>query len=248
MLILAAGLSGELVLLFLISRILIEHIYTFFFFIFRSRPVAVALVSCLTFPGTVIHELSHLFTAEILGVRTGGLTLTPEAIQSPEIRAGSVMIAKTDPFRRMVIGTAPFYTGIAALSALSYYLIPEVTTAWNALASGNGLSAGPLFILAGIIYLMFAVSNSMFSSKEDMKGFPAVAITVALIFGTLYALGVRLTLTGKVAQIAGDVLFYLTRSLGMVLGLNIMLLIVIRSLIVLLGKITGQRLVRTDGD
>ena len=243
MVLLTAGLLAELVLLYLISRILIEHLYAFFFLILHSRTVAVSLVTFLTFPGTVIHELSHLFTAEILGVRTGGLTLTPEAIQEPEVRAGSVMIAHTDPFRRTIIGTAPFYTGIVSLTALSYYFTPQVVATWNALVAGAGVTPGPFILLLGIIYLMFAVSNSMFSSKEDMKGFPVVAIFVALIITTLYLIGVRISLTGRVESFANQVLVSLTQSLGIVLALNIVLLLMTRFLIVLTGKITNRRII-----
>jgi hypothetical protein len=243
MLLLAAGLLGELLLLYLISRILIEHIYAFFFLISRSRPVAVSLITFLTFPGTVIHELSHLFTAEILGVKTGGLRLTPEAIQETEVRAGSVMIAKTDPFRRTLIGTAPFFSGIIAITALSYYLTPQITGTWDALMSGSGVSAGSLLLLLAIIYLMFAVSNSMFSSKEDMKGFPVVAIFFALIIATMYMVGVRISLTGRVESFTEQVLSSLTQSLGIVLALNIILLLLTRFLVVLTGKITRRRIV-----
>src|SRR3989344_4103040 len=105
----------ELIVLGFVSHWLMQSFYTLVMLLTRTRSLAVTFVSFLLFPGTVVHELSHLFTAEILGVRTGKLTLAPESIRSEEIQAGSVAIAKTGPFRRAFIGLAPFFVGIASL-------------------------------------------------------------------------------------------------------------------------------------
>jgi hypothetical protein len=239
-------LIAELLLLFLVSKILIEHLYGFFFLIFRRRPIAVSIVTLLVFPGTVIHELSHLFTAEILGVRTGGLTLAPEAIQDPEVRAGSVMIARTDPLRRALIGTAPFFTGIITLTALSYYFTPQLQALWNAVWSGAPITGQSVFLTAGIIYLIFAISNSMFSSKEDMKGFPAIAIVFGLIMATLYILGIRITLTEGLTQAVTMILGSLTRSLGLVLAVNCIGLLLMRIFLTLMERIFHVRMIRQE--
>ena len=112
--VLAALLLGELIGLYLLSQTLIQAVYDLTMLITRSRAAGVTVVSLLTFPGTVVHELSHLFTAEVLGVHTGKLTLVPENIQEADVKAGSVMIAQSDPFRRYIIGLAPIFPGSCA--------------------------------------------------------------------------------------------------------------------------------------
>ena len=79
---LALLLAGELVILYFLSRWLSERMFMFFLLLTRSRPAAISFLLVLEFPGTAIHELSHLFTAEILGVRTGKLSLEPESIRT----------------------------------------------------------------------------------------------------------------------------------------------------------------------
>jgi len=164
----------------------------------------------LTFPGTVIHELAHLFAAEILRVPTGKLTLVPENIRETHIKSGSVAIAETDPFRRYAIGLAPLFTGVVAISAISYLL---------------SLSMNHELITILYFYLLFAVSNSMFSSPEDLKGFIPFTLVLGLFVAAGYMLGIRFELTGEVLEVVTRTLTTLTNSLTMVLLVNLGLLI-----------------------
>lgn len=195
-------LLGELILLSLLSRKLTQSLYVLFFRISGSKTIAMTILILLLFPGTVIHELAHLFVAEILRVRTGKLTLVPESLEEAEIRTGSVAIAQTDPFRRTLIGLAPVYVGIAALAAISsLHILPILT-----------------------FYGMFAISNSMFSSKEDMKGVIPFTVTVGIFIAAGYVAGFRLGLTGELLIKLSLIIETLTRSLGIVLAVNLLVL------------------------
>lgn len=196
-------LIAEITALFFLSKRLTETIFLFVVKLTRSRPIAITVTTLLLFPGTVIHELSHLFTAEILGVRTGKLTLAPEAIRSNEVQAGSVTIAKTGPFRRVLIGMAPLFTGLVTLTAISYYV--------------------PLSLLS--FYLLFSISNSLFPSKLDMQDAPGPIIATLLLFAATYATGIRLTLSGQLLD-------PVVQSLALVLAVNAVLLLIIQLLIV----------------
>jgi hypothetical protein len=223
-----ALLIVEFILLFLISRALTQTMFLFFWKITRSRNFALSATTALLFPGTVIHELSHLFTAEILGVRTGGLTLVPEGLSKneegeAEIRTGSVSIAKTGPFRRALIGIAPVFVGLGALALIAYF----IPGAW---AEGQTL----LLVLIG--YLMFAVSNSLFSSPEDLVGFWPIAIIVGLLVAATWLSGIRIQLTGPILTTSNQIIQALTQSVGLVLALNMILLLTMRGLIVMTGK------------
>lgn len=203
-------LIAELTALFFLSKRLTETIFLFVLKLTHSRPIAIAVTTLLLFPGTVIHELSHLFTAEILGVRTGKLTLAPEAIRSHEVQAGSVAIAKTDPFRRVLIGLSPLFSGLVAVTVLSSYPLP----------------AGRQVLLS---YLFFAISNSMFPSKLDMQDAPGPIIAALLLFAAAYATGIRLTLSGQLLE-------PVITALALVLAVNAVLLLIIQIFLVLLGS------------
>jgi hypothetical protein len=177
----------------------------------------------LEFPGTVIHELAHLFTAEILRVRTGKLTLVPESIREANIKSGSVAVAETDPFRRYAIGLAPIFAGIIVLTALSYFLPVFLDSVFY---SGIPFwqNADTYWLLL-IGYGMFATSNSMFSSPEDVKGFLPFAFVIGVFVFLGYMLGIRFSLTGELLEITMRTMTTLSNSLLVVIALNVSLLI-----------------------
>ena len=243
-------LLGELILLYVLSQLLTRTLYRLFLLLFRARSVAIMIVLLLEFPGTVVHELSHLFTASILGVPTGKITLTPEVIRDPDrpndklgsaIRPGSVMIAHSDPFRRYAIGLAPVFAGILVLCTISYFF-PGVAD--RALHTGvpvwKNTSA---YLLAGLAYLLFSVSNTMFSSEEDLKGFWPFGIALILFIGAAYALGVRIALSGLLLDIATNITKTLVNNLGAVLILNLVLLILGNIFINIFSNIFHRRIV-----
>lgn len=229
--------------LYLLSRALINNLYGAFLLFARSRPVAVSLVSLLLFPGTVIHELAHLFTAEILGVHTGKLTLAPESLRSEDesVRTGSVAIAKTGPFRRAVIGLAPTIIGLTSFSFLSYMLFnpsilpiqPTSLTIFNYQLP---------IINVVIIYLLFAISAAMFPSPEDMKGIPALGLTLVVLLGAAYIAGFRLSLTGQALVFIDRVLSRVMQGTLLVLAVDGLVLLIVQILLVLTRKITHRRL------
>lgn len=234
---------GEILLLWLLSRRLSQNLYIVWFLLTKSRPIAIGFLSFLFFPGTVIHELAHLFTAEILGVRTGGLTLVPEGLEEKNVRTGSVSIAQSDPIRRAVIGIAPVFVGLGSLGLVSYF-IPDL---WRQLTidAANGIMFSEvslyLFLLLG--YALFAISNTMFSSAEDMEGFWPVVIIIGLISGAIYIAGIRITLT-ETMEVGLTQFFRDTAvNLGYVTILNITLFLVSKGLIAGAQKVTGRKLI-----
>lgn len=230
-------LIGELIILYMLSQWLTKAMFDVLLLLFRSQTVALSILLFLLFPGTVVHELAHLFTAEILRVPTGKLTLVPEGLRTDTIRSGSVMIGESDPFRRYAIGLAPLFWGMIVLAALSYLLPGLVDSVFR-----SGL---PVFenmdfyflLLAG--YAIFAVSNGMFSSPEDLAGFIPFAIVVGGFATALYFYGFRLDLTGPALDMATRTLATLTQSLGIVLGVNIVLLVGSWGLRTGISRLTG---------
>ena len=217
-------LIAELIVLYFISRWLTKTLFTFFLLVFRARSVAITILLVLEFPGTVVHELSHLFTAGILGVPAGKLTLEPDSIREENIKTGSVAIAQTDPFRRYAIGLAPVAGGMIILTAVAYFLQQYVPD-WGD------------WRIWGLGYLLFAVSNTMFSSSQDLKGFLPFAAALGVFAGAFYYLGIRIALTGAVLEMAVRILATLVNSLGIVLGVNSVLLLTAAGLTKLIMRI-----------
>ena len=211
---------AECIGLFLLSGWLTQTIYSTIARISRSQRIAMSVTTALLFPGTVIHELSHLFVAEIMGVKTGTLTLVPEGLEDQEIQAGSVAVAKTDPFRRTIIGVAPVIVGMGAITAISYMSnMIDMTYMMKTIQ----------------YYLLFVISNSMFSSKEDMKGVIPVVATLGILLAAGFLVGFRFSLTGQAEVLVLRVLDSLTKSLGLVLAVNGAILLGLKVLLVMIG-------------
>ncbi len=132
----------------------------------------------LFLPGTFLHEFAHYLTAMILFVPAGDISLSPK-LTHDSLKLGSVTIGKTDPFRRLLIGTAPVFIGLSVILASLYY------------SSHEGLLKNPWIILL-LGYIVFEVGNTMFSSEKDMEG--ALELLAAMIFlGIIcYILGLRI--------------------------------------------------------
>ncbi len=229
-------LCGELILLFFISRWITQAIYVFFLTLFRFRSVAVSLVIALQFPGTLVHELSHLIVAELLGVKAHKLTLVPEDIRGNEIGVGSVTIHQTGSIRQAIIGLAPFVTGIISLSWVSLNLsklLSETGGIFTVMQQANQET----LIVVLLIYVLFSISNGMYPSSSDLKALPTFLLIIAVILTTFYFVGIGLGLSIKALSWLQPVFESLVSSLALVLAINGALLLTVNVLIVLLGKI-----------
>ena len=222
------GLIAELLVLSFVSKRYIQVVFRVLLRLVRSRTIAITIMTIVLFPGTVLHELSHLFTAEILGVHTGKLTLVPESIEEDNIQSGSVAIAHSDPFRRTAIGIAPFINGIIVLTALSWWLTHATEGTW--LIINIQLTLGIIF------YLILTVTNTMFTSKEDMVGVVPVFLTIAILLVTGYIAGARIILPLSITNTLQSILISLTQNLGIILGINILGLILFSLLLFLFKK------------
>jgi hypothetical protein len=234
---------GELVILSFISRTLTQRLFEAVYLVTKARSVGISFVTLLLFPGTIVHELSHLFTAGILGVRAGKLELAPTSLKGEHIHAGSVMVAESDPIRRSLIGLAPLFTGLTILTVISYYLHPWWQEAFLSMQNGLFVTMPVIRFLLSLC-IISAVSNTMFSSPEDLKGVPAVGITLVIIATVLYFLGIRLTLTGPVLTAFVQAGTSLSVSLGIVLALNGVLLLIANVLVTVTSRLTKRRIIR----
>ena len=150
----------------------------------------------MLFPGILLHELSHVIVAKLVGLKVGKLSLGPKQRRN-SIELGSVTVSRGDALRESLVGLAPFAFGTAALLAIGYWVfdVQKLGQAWNtggvlsALKSLDGIWRVPDFWLWA--YLIFAISNAMTPSPADrqpwlMAGlYIGVALTVAYLLGGL---------------------------------------------------------------
>ncbi|MBI2613952.1 MAG: hypothetical protein HYW62_04210 [Candidatus Levybacteria bacterium] len=168
-------LISEIAILFLLSRKMSKTL---------SKFISINFLSFLFLPGVIIHELSHLLIAAILFVPVGNMEFTPKKSDNG-VKLGSVEIAKTDPIRRSIIGFAPVFVGFMIVVGIVYLFTANVLF----------FKDKEIYIFAiavlGLIYLLFAISNTMFSSSRDMEGTIEILITLLIIFVAVYILGFR---------------------------------------------------------
>lgn len=165
----------EIVALFLLSRKMSEAL---------SKFMSINLLSFLFLPGVIIHELSHMLIAVILFVPVGDMEFAPK--KSPGgLKLGSIEIAKTDPIRRSIIGFAPVFVGLMIVIGIVYLFTSNI----EFFKDKDFYILGA--VLLAIVYLLFAISNTMFSSSKDMEGTVEVLLTLLTIFVGSYILGFR---------------------------------------------------------
>lgn len=165
----------ELLVLFFLSQKTTQHISFILYKLTHSKKFAIYGMAVLFLPGTIIHEFSHAIAAVVTHVPVGRMELLPE-YREGGLKLGSVQVGKTDIIRNFFIGVAPFIFGTVLLLLIMYLVMTSVV---------------PLewWALFPILYLVFAISNTMFSSKRDMEGAIEFFVLVGVILGVLYVLG-----------------------------------------------------------
>jgi len=216
-------------LLFLSSQALIRKLIKIFYYLTHSHHTSVNILFFLLLPGIFLHEFSHILAAELLQVPTGHLSLKPQ-FKNNQLKLGSAQIAQTDPIRLTLIGTAPFFSGTLTLWLLLKFglnlnlstitfsnLIPQFIFSIQQLA--------PITLLI-TFYLLFAITNTMFSSPTDLQaaGFPLILIIILLITLNFTSL----TLPINSLNLFQNFLFSLSLVFSITLIINIIILLFLK--------------------
>lgn len=194
------------------------------------------------FPGVVIHELAHFFSAAALGVRTGDIEIFPKK-SSEGIRLGSVKVEKTDAVRTAIIGTAPLIVGASAIFTLLKIQFPFVFFKPETMIAQQFISTLNNSLTYIYLYLIFVVSNTMILSKSDRKGLMPAAIILSVLFLVIY-LVIRLNF---VTQIIEEIIIRAINSLTIIFSMsaiiNILFLIPEILLVKILEKIRKKKVI-----
>lgn len=192
----------------------------------RNEGAALIGYYLLFFPGILLHELSHLIMAKLVGLRVGKLSLGPKP-RRHSVELGSVTVSRGGPLRESLVGLAPFLGGSAALLAIGYGIfdVAALGQAWYAggwlaaLRAANGIWRVSDFWLWA--YLVFAISNAMTPSPADRQPWLTAGIYIVLALVIAYFLGgLALLPAGFSAHVAGA-LQVLTLAFGFTLALDL---------------------------
>lgn len=167
----------EFVLLFFSSRWLTNSLFRLIFYLSKSRSLAVYFFALLFMPGVLIHELSHFLSAIILFVPVGEIELMPK-VTGDSIKLGSVQIRETGIVRRSIIGIAPTIVGMFLIVGIPFYFM-----FYNQPVNFSLLKT---FL---ILYFIFEIGNTLFSSRKDLEGVVEFFAVILFIVGVLYFSG-----------------------------------------------------------
>ena len=159
--------------------------------------------------GTIVHEVAHFSAATILRVPTGELSVMPQLEtvnngKSKQVKAGRLEIVETDPFRQTLIGLAPMVIGLIIIYLIGKLLLPDISLILNSkFLIHNSL----------VIYFLFIISVTMFSSRQDLQSLIFIGPIILLVLVSLYLIGVRVffeeKLTMQITVVFSDLNLYL---------------------------------------
>ncbi len=211
----------------------------------RRHEIAQALFALLLFPGVLLHEVSHFLVARLLGVRTGRVSLLPQAQEGGRLRLGYVETASTDLLRDGLIGLAPLlagglfvaYAGSVHLGLSALWESVAGAPAGAALAALAALPGRPDFWLW--FYLTFTVSSTMLPSASDRRAWLPLGLILAAGLGVGWLAGAGPWLAQHAAPLVLDLVRALALVLGITVGLHLVLLPPAWALRVGLSRLTG---------
>lgn len=205
----------QIIILFFITKKVTAAVFWAFRKIFRNEKLVLSLVSVIYLPGTIVHEVSHMLAAMLLMLKVVSIRIFP-VFEEGRIQLGAVTFEKKDFVRGFLVGIAPILVGILCL-----FLI----------FSAKLFPAGNLFQNIFFVYIIFALSSTMFSSKQDLVDF-IYFIPFLIIVGLLiYILQVDIRFVIKNQQFAENVIkFFKDINLYLFFSLiiNITLFLILR--------------------
>lgn len=183
---------GQIFLLYFISRLVINDLFHVLRLFIRKERIVFTIVTMLFLPGTIIHELSHFIVAISLMLRVREVSIFPK-FEENYIRLGSVVYEKKDYIRGILVGIAPIFAGLFFFWFIGHF---------------NLFNYGGTLLEAVLVYLIFVVSSTMFSSKQDLVDLVFIIPFIILIIGVIYIFNINLELIFKNQYLLNGILSF----------------------------------------
>jgi len=206
-----------LILIFFLSKYAINEIYYLLRLVLKNEEIIFSIMSIIFLPGTIIHELSHYLVATILFLNIKEVTIFPK-FEKNQIKLGGVTYVKKDFIRGLLVGIAPFFVALFIFWLIaSFKIFPQTNLGLNVL----------------LIYLIYVISSTMFSSRQDLVDLVFIIPLIIIIMAIIYIFNIRIEVILKnkfiwenLSAFAKIVNFYLFLSLA----INFSLLLIAKSL------------------
>ncbi len=231
-------------LLILQNRLHLE-LQAIFFLLTHRIDISMIMFSIIFLPGVILHEISHIVMARILGVRTGKLSIIPQPTQEGRLRLGYVETAKTDMIRDALIGVAPLISGSIFVSFVGLTQL-NLTVLWDGWESIRSIDwQAPLKTIVEQddfwlwFYLLFAISSTMMPSRSDRRAWLPVLLLFLIIFGSVLFAGAGPWLLENLYPLLDKLVFSLVFVFGISLFIHVLLLIPLFFLRKLLSRFIG---------
>jgi hypothetical protein len=178
-----------------LQRLLHRELQIIIYLITRSKALTIALFSMLFFPGVFLHEISHYLMAKLLWVRTGRLSLIPQAVEGSGLVLGYVETERADILRDSLVGLAPIIAGTLFVAYAGVAQL-RLDALWEVLRNGQMnlfwmglrlLPSAPDFYLW--FYLTFAVSSTMLPSESDRHAWLPLGLWIGVLFAIAITAG-----------------------------------------------------------
>jgi hypothetical protein len=165
--------------------------------------IAVMLYALPLLPGIIIHEFSHAFSAILLGVRVGHISIRPKRA-GQRVQLGFVPVEETDTLRASLIGLAPLLTGSAVILLIGYRVFGLGMVGESLIGGSSNLFADLLRALRASdawlwAYLIFAVSNTMLPSRADRQAWRPVILFLLLTGALIWITGLGPAIVSRLA-------------------------------------------------
>lgn len=197
-----------------------QHIQGLTFAVTGNPGCAVRALFLILLPGVLLHELSHWLVANLVGVRTGKVSIGLGKMRGKHFSLGSVTVERSDPLRESLIGVAPFISGLLAVWALMGFgfglwtpndPMEVLQVIWSTITD-------PLTWLA--LYFVFSVSTSMIPSESDREPWGVIIAIFAGIGVLAFLLGWTPNITPEILARATQVLTTLVFVFGIIVVVN----------------------------
>lgn len=228
-------------LMLFLQRWLQQHIQGLTYAVTGNPGCAVRALFLVLLPGVVLHEFSHWLVANLVGVRTGRVSIGLGKMRGKHFSLGSVTVEKSDPLRESLIGVAPFIFGILAVWALMGlgFGLWSPQSVSQVLETLGAVIRDPLTWVA--LYFVFAVSTSMIPSESDREPWGVIIAIFAGIGLLALVLGWSPNITPELLQWGQQGLNTLIFVFGIIVVVNGTLAILIFLFEWGFGTVTSRR-------
>ena len=180
--------------LWAVRRWIQQHLLGVGLLVAQEQHLATVIYCVVVLPGLLVHELTRWIMAGVLNVKSTRVMKWPKADERGRIEPEFVRVDdKHNPLFMALIGGVPLVVSLALVLAISNSVL-HLPAFVSAMATNDLNTIGPAiqkligqpdFLLW--LYILFAISNTMWPTGEDRRGWE---IIVGFVIGGLIVLAV----------------------------------------------------------